>query len=104
DNGMYDAVNRGIRRSTGDIVGYINCDEQYLPGALKAVHDFFADHPKVDVVLADTLIVDGQGNYICHRHALVPIAFHIWIRFSFETSSLFMRRRVFDEMGIYFDT
>src|SRR3954468_9321875 len=33
DRGMYDAVNRGYRRGTGDIFAYLNCDEQYLPGA-----------------------------------------------------------------------
>src|SRR6266567_8816837 len=48
DKGMYDAVNRGFARATGDILAYINCDEQYLPGALKGVHDCFADHPEVD--------------------------------------------------------
>ena len=36
DKGMYDAVNRGLRRATGDIFAYLNCDEQYLPGALAA--------------------------------------------------------------------
>ena len=39
DSGMYDAVNRGWRRARGDILAYLNCDEQYLPGALKTVHD-----------------------------------------------------------------
>src|SRR5712692_3814278 len=53
DAGMYDAVNRGFRRATGDILAYLNCDEQYLPGALKAVHDFFAEHPAADAVAAD---------------------------------------------------
>ena len=42
DSGMYDAVNRGFRRAQGDILAYLNCDEQYLPGALKMVGDFFA--------------------------------------------------------------
>jgi glycosyltransferase involved in cell wall biosynthesis len=41
DAGMYDAVNRGYRRATGDILAYLNCDEQYLPGALAAVKSFF---------------------------------------------------------------
>ena len=35
DGGMYDAVNRGYCRAQGDILAYLNCDEQYLPGALK---------------------------------------------------------------------
>jgi len=35
DEGMYDAINRGLRKATGEIFAYLNCDEQYLPGALK---------------------------------------------------------------------
>src|SRR5271165_5451240 len=55
DAGMYDAVNRGFRRATGDILAYLNCDEQYLPGALAAVAAFFAAHPEVDVALAGSV-------------------------------------------------
>src|SRR5690606_12862772 len=49
DSGMYDAINRGWKKSSGDIVAYLNCDEQYLPGALKAVHDYFEANPDVDI-------------------------------------------------------
>ena len=45
DAGMYDAVNRGYRRATGDIFAYFNCDEQYLPGALKTVQGFLKRIP-----------------------------------------------------------
>src|SRR5271155_3382250 len=45
DAGMYDAVNRGLRRASGQILSYLNCDEQYLPGALQAVGDYFERHP-----------------------------------------------------------
>jgi glycosyltransferase involved in cell wall biosynthesis len=104
DSGMYDAINRGYRRATGDILAYLNCDEQYLPGALKIVHDFFAQNPKVEVLLAGSIVTDGDGKYICHRHALVPNPRHAWFRFSALTSSIFIRRKIIHERGIYFDT
>src|ERR1700685_140160 len=66
DAGMYDAINRGYRRATGDILAYLNCDEQYLPGALKAVRDFFEANPGVEVALAGTIVIDAGGQYICH--------------------------------------
>jgi glycosyltransferase involved in cell wall biosynthesis len=104
DKGMYDAVNRGFKRAQGDIVAYLNCDEQYLPGALKAVHDFFTQHPEVEVVFADTLVVDPDGKYLCHRKSLLPRANHIWVRFSNLTCAIFLRRKTLEERGLYFDT
>jgi glycosyltransferase involved in cell wall biosynthesis len=104
DSGMYDAVNRGYRRSQGEILAYLNCDEQYLPGALRAVHGFFEQHPQVEVVFAGTIVADQNGNYVCHRHSLVPIASYIWFRFPVITSSIFIRRSVIHERGIFFDT
>jgi glycosyltransferase involved in cell wall biosynthesis len=104
DGGMYDAINRGFKRAHGDIVAYLNCDEQYLPGALKTVHDFFERHPKIDAVFADTIVVDSQGNYLCHRKSLLPRKNHIWIRFSNLTSAIFIRRKALEARGLFFDT
>lgn len=104
DQGMYDAVNRGYRRATGDILAYLNCDEQYLPGALQAVADFFEQNPHVEVVLAGSIVTDGDGKYICHRHSMVPTLNQIWFRFPTLTSSIFIRRRVISERQLFFDT
>src|SRR5215471_17621511 len=56
DQGMYDAINIGLRVATGDIVAYLSCDEQYLPGALDFVAGYFASHPEVDGIFGDTLV------------------------------------------------
>ena len=104
DGGMYDAINRGYRRATGDILAYLNCDEQYLPGALAAVAKFFAENPKVEVLLAGIIIIDGNGKYICHRHAMVPTLRQVWFRFPLLSSSVFLRRKVIHERGLFFDT
>jgi glycosyltransferase involved in cell wall biosynthesis len=104
DGGMYDAVNRGYRRAVGDILAYLNCDEQYLPGGLKAVHNLFEAHPQIDVALAGTIVTDREGKYISHRHQMVPHPQGVWFRFPILTSSIFIRRRVIAERGIFFDT
>ncbi len=104
DNGMYDAINRGYRRATGDLLAHLNCDEQYLPGALKQVQNFFESHPEVEVALAGAIVVDGRGEYMCHRQSMVPHPQHAWYRFPVLTCSIFLRRRVIHERGIFFDT
>ncbi len=103
DAGMYDAVNRGLARAQGEIVSYLNCDEQYLPGALQKVSEFFSRRPEVDVCLADTIIVDAEGKYLCHKLALVPGKLGIWVRFPVITAALFMRSATLQKKGLRFD-
>jgi glycosyltransferase involved in cell wall biosynthesis len=103
DRGMYDAINRGFRRATGDILAYLNCDEQYLPGALAAARDVFAANPQVDAVLSDTVVTDPNGDYICHRCSLVPGRYGIWARFPVLSCAFFIRRRVVEDLGIWLD-
>lgn len=104
DSGMYDAINRGFARARGDIVAYLNCDEQYLPGALEKVVEFFAQNPRVDVCVGDTVVVDGKGNYLCSRLGLVPRRWGTWVRFPVVTSSFFLRRSLLEKQDIRFDT
>ncbi|MCS7337461.1 MAG: glycosyltransferase [Verrucomicrobiae bacterium] len=104
DNGMYDAINRGWRRATGEILAYLNCDEQYLPGALQAVAEFFRAHPDTDVVFADVVVVDGHGSFICYRKSLVPWPHVVWVYFPILTCATFIHRRVLDQHGVFFDT
>jgi glycosyltransferase involved in cell wall biosynthesis len=104
DCGMYDAVNRGLRRATGDILAYLNCDEQYLAGAFSAVVDFFTLHPDVDVAFGNVVIVDRAGRYVCSREVLQPRLYHTWVCTNpVFTAATFFRRRVIDEHQLYFD-
>src|ERR1043165_8312640 len=104
DQGMYDAINRGWRRATGEILAYLNCDEQYLPGGLQAVEKFFRANPKTDVVFADTLVLDNEGQFICFRKSLVPTKNVMWVFHPVISSSIFIHRRVLDQHGLFFDT
>ena len=104
DGGMYDAINRGLRRSTGDILAYLNCDEQYLPGALAKVAAFFAAHPAVDMVFGHIIMVDENANYLCHRKVEVPRLFHTWTcHLSTLSCAMFFRRRLIAPGGFFFD-
>jgi glycosyltransferase involved in cell wall biosynthesis len=104
DAGMYDAVNRGLRRASGEILAYLNCDEQYLPGALAAVDRFFHAHPDVEVVFGDSVVVDEGGRYICHRQVVAPTRYHTQVvTLGVLTAATFFRRSVIAERGLFFD-
>lgn len=105
DRGMYDAVNRGYRRATGEVLAYLNCDEQYLPGALARVAAYFEANPEVDVLFGDCLVVHGDGSYLCERRSLTPQLWHTWTGSSlaFLTAATFLRRRVLDRHQLWFN-
>jgi glycosyltransferase involved in cell wall biosynthesis len=105
DRGMYDAVNRGFKRAKGELLAYINCDEQYLPGALSKVATYFDAHPEVEVVFADAVVIGPQGEYLCDRRAVTPTKYHSRLggSLSFLTCSTFMRRSVIHERGLFFN-
>ena len=103
DAGMYDAINRGLRRAGGDILAYLNCDEQYLPGALARVADFFAQHPEVEVLFGDALLVDDAGSPLSYRRMVLPLSAHVRIvHLNTLTCSTFFRRSII-ERGHCFD-
>jgi glycosyltransferase involved in cell wall biosynthesis len=104
DRGMYDAINRGLARATGDMLAYLNCDEQYLPGALKAVENFFVRNPQVDMVFGDVVMVDGMGNYLFHRKMQPPLLYHTWTcHLSTLSCGMFFRRKLVEAGGPLFE-
>ena len=48
DEGLYDAMNKGIKKSTGDIIGILNSDDIYYDQALKIVNDYFNKKKNLD--------------------------------------------------------
>jgi hypothetical protein len=101
---MYDAVNRGLRKAQAGIVAYLNCDHQYLPGALARVVDFFKGHPAVDVLFADMIVVEPDGTYRCHREAMLSGKYHTQVSgtLAFSTCGTFFPQRILEERSLYF--
>ncbi len=103
DHGMYDALNRGFDRATGDICAYLNCDEQYLPGTLARVAQAFAEHPNADLIAGDFLMLDADAHLLAFRKVTplrrtMILTDHLYA----FTCALFFRRRVFTG-GLRFD-
>jgi glycosyltransferase involved in cell wall biosynthesis len=61
DKGQADAVNQGLRSVGGDIVGWLNSDDFYYPGAFDSVRAAFAGDPDLDVVYGQAEHVDIDG-------------------------------------------
>lgn len=98
DQGMYDAINRGFARSDGDILAWLNCDEQYLPGTLDKVSRWFRDHPNDDILFGDVILLDSYSQPISYRKAILPTRTHIQSCFlPTYSAATFVRRRIIDQ-------
>jgi glycosyltransferase involved in cell wall biosynthesis len=98
DEGMYDAINQGFTKSSGEILAWLNCDEQYLPGTLAKVEKYFAQHPETDILFGDTIVCDSDLRPVCYRHSLRPWRKHIRRCFLPNYSAAtFVRRRVIED-------
>jgi len=104
DRGMYDAINKGIKMTSGDIIAYINSDDVYYPGTIEYVVRFFAENPDVDVVYGDLNFIDKNDRVLFRQ------SYPSFNRASFSTMNYaaigqpaaFWRRRVHEQIG-YFD-
>jgi len=100
DKGQSDAVNQGIRATDGDIVGWLNADDVYYPGAIACAAAAFAANPDVDVVYGMADHIDAEGR------ALEPYPTESWsLERLRETCficqpALFFRRRVVEAHGL----
>ena len=105
DRGMYDAINRGLRKASGEILAYLNCDEQYLPGALAGVCEFFAANPEVEIAFAHALVVGPAGEFLCCRKAILPQKIHTWVsgNLAILTCATFFRRSLVAEKELFFN-
>jgi glycosyltransferase involved in cell wall biosynthesis len=61
DNGMYDALNKGFARTTGEILGWISATDQYQVGGLSVVGSVFRDLPHVEWITGRPVLFSEEG-------------------------------------------
>jgi len=99
DKGQTEAINKGFRLTTGEIMGYLNSDDLLLPGALNTVADYFVQRPDIDVIYGHRILVDEQGmaigRWILPPHTSLAYA---WADFV-PQETMFWRRSIWDRAG-----
>jgi GT2 family glycosyltransferase len=108
DNGQADAINRGIKLSTGNIIGYLNSDDLYEPGTLDIVARHFLDHPETMWLTGKCRIIDEWDREI--RPAITAYKNFLLRHYSYSLllvtnpisqPATFWRRDAMNECGLF---
>ncbi len=101
DRGQSQAINKGLQRARGEVLGWLNSDDVYCPGAVGAAVDFFELHPDVALMYGRADLIDFDGRVVGQApweefDARVCIARH---RYIVPQPAAFFRREAVQRVG-----
>ncbi|MCQ2238671.1 MAG: glycosyltransferase [Bacteroidaceae bacterium] len=104
DDGIYDAMNKGVEMATGDVIGILNSDDFYTSDdVLACVAKEFEEDPDLEAVYGDIHFVKSENLTKCTRYYSSKF-FRPWLlRFGFMPAhpSFYVRREVYEKYGLY---
>lgn len=107
DRGMYDALNKGFKRATGEIYGWIGADDLLMPWCLHSVAKHFQSHPECQWATGIPTLFDGNGH-MTWTSPIVPHYRRSWIRKRWysayglgwiQQESTYFKRELFEKAG-----
>lgn len=106
DKGLADAVNKGVGMASGELIGWLNSDDLYLPGTLQAVTEYFQAHPECRWLFGKCKIINSTGKerwkWITRYKnlGLKSFSYHKLLRENFISQpAVFFRKDLFEKAG-----
>ena len=99
DRGQAEALNKGLRKTTGDLVAWLNSDDVLMPGAVAEAVAAAQEYPQAGMIYADGLMVDSELRLLDpHRYrtlsSLDLLSFEVLLQ-----PTVFMRRKALEQVG-----
>jgi glycosyltransferase involved in cell wall biosynthesis len=104
DRGQSHALNKGLKVCSGDLIGWLNSDDIYLPKVFQELAQVVADNPQCDIYYANRININADdrfmGKVTYARSAPGFMAFFAKYRgLTFCSQAAFFRRNVFNDVG-----
>jgi len=99
DNGMYDAINKGLKTAAGDVLAYLNADDLYFPWTVDTAVRALASNPGCAIVYGDTMVVEAEADYTHLNFA--PGYTPTWLQCGgmLAQPTVFFSREVYEKLG-----
>lgn len=104
DRGIYDAMNKGISRCIGDVVGILNSDDYFTNiDVLQTVAESFESDRQLDAIYGDIHFINGNNPDKVLRYYSSAMFRPFWLRFGFMPAhpSFYVKRSVYEKYGGY---
>jgi glycosyltransferase involved in cell wall biosynthesis len=106
DNGMYDAIQKGFAKSTGEIMGWINSDDRYHAKSFFVLAQVFNSFPEVEWLQGNPTSIDEQGRIVS------AFSSRKWSKYNFlrrdykyiQQESTFWKRSLWEKAGSRLNT
>lgn len=97
DKGLYDAMNKGVRLASGDVVALLNSDDYYEPETVERVKACFEEDPSLDIVSGAMRLVSYQKKElrVVQNHPLERIVYEMPL----NEPATFVKKAVYEEVG-----
>ena len=100
DNGQSDAINKGWQKAKGEILGWLNSDDTYMPWAVDTAVKFLSEHPDASLVYGDCNIIDEQSEVAkCYKAGEFDLKRLLCVENMIPQPAAFLRRQVLDITG-----
>jgi glycosyltransferase involved in cell wall biosynthesis len=101
DKGMYDAIQKGFSKTTGEVMGWINSDDRYHPKSFFVLAEIFSSFPEVEWLQGNPTSIDETGRIISIQTS------RKWSKYNFflgdykyiQQESTFWRRSLWEKAG-----
>jgi len=101
DEGQSDAINKGFKKSSGDILAWINSDDTYLPNTFRFTANYFKQHHAIDMFYGRCNIID-RNDIVSKEVKVLPFNFidYAYGLFTIPQPSSFWKRDIFFKSGM----
>lgn len=105
EGGMYNAINRGIYHSNGQIISYLNSDDLYFQNTIELAVDYLIRWPEIELIYGDCTIINSRGHNL-YTHKAPPFNLNLFLKrhsLPIIQPAAFWRKCLHDQHG-YFNT